>query len=278
MEITIRKIQRKGKSLAFKPNARSGYLFTIDSAQPKLSDFQASLISIKPQRDRNYGSFWTPDFCYIGTLLAQYGQVSLLDMISDDGNISMLDFNNNFPEKKWYWYKKAKSQNIAMQTYFIGVRATASIITYYYQLQKASQIKEAEIFYEQYLMPLGVAKLLADADSSIVSDEDYLYEIVLSANDCIVKAKRVSSGIDKKNKQPVKSNSVIEKKLVPKESFDNKTDIGKKVESHSINLPSLKTRKPNIDITNSAAEVSNAESTDRKISPHKLPKLTDKGE
>lgn len=192
MDILIRKIQRKGRDIVFKPNSKSGYKFTSESAQPCLTSFQKSCIKTRSQKDRKLGSFWTPDFCYIGTLMVQNGEVSLSEMISDSGAVAMTDFNNYFPSKKHYWYDKAKPQNPAMETYFIGVRAAASVLAYYYNLQTAGEIKEAGVLYNKYLKPLGLARLLADADSNLLSEDDYIYPVNVSARNCIMKAVKTS--------------------------------------------------------------------------------------
>ena len=192
MDILIRKIQRKGRVIVFKPNSKSGYKFTSESAQPCLTAFQKSCIKTRSQKDRKLGSFWTPDFCYIGTLMVENGEVSLSDMISDSGTVTMTDFNNYFPSKKHYWYDKAKPQNPAMETYFIGVRAAANVLAYYCNLQTAGEIKEAAVLYKKYLKPLGLARLLADADSNLLSEDDYIYPIKLSARNCVMKAVKSS--------------------------------------------------------------------------------------
>jgi hypothetical protein len=187
MDILIRKIQRKGKTLVFMPNSKSGYKFETEDAQPCLTEFQKSCIQTKAQKDRKLGSFWTPNFCCIGALMVQNGQANLSDMIGRGSSDSMTSFNNHFPDKNWYWYDKAKPENLAMLTYFIGVRAAASILAYYYNLLKTSKIKEAERLYKRHLLPLGMARLLVDADSNLVSDEDDLYMIEMSGKDYIIK-------------------------------------------------------------------------------------------
>lgn len=191
MEILIRQIARKGDSFRFKPHCKSGYKFNIEHAQPILTPFQEACIAIKPQNDRKLGSFWTPHFCYIGTLIAEQGQVSLKRMMSDNGDISLLSFNNNFPLKEFYFYKKARPHNLAVQTYFIGVRAVASLLSYYYDLQKTGHINEAALLYSKLLKPLGFGKLLADVDSTLVGSDDYNYIIDLSAKDCVIRSKNI---------------------------------------------------------------------------------------
>ena len=225
MDILIRKIQRKGKALVFKPNSRSGYKFTSESAQPSLTAFQKSCIKIRPQKDRKLGSFWTPNFCYFGSLMVKNGEVSLQDMIAESDLVSMTDFNNYFPSKKYYWYDKAKPQNPAMETYFIGVRAAASVLAHYYNLQKLGQIKEAAILYKKYLMPLGLAKLLSDVDSNLLSDDDYIYPISLSARNCVMKANRTSTLVAKESG----SHGISNTKTTTIDSEDNRVSYNKSI-------------------------------------------------
>lgn len=170
------------------PNSKSGYKFTTEDAQPCLTDFQKSCIQTKAQKDRKLGSFWTPNFCCMGALMVQNGQANLSDMAGRGSSDSMTSFNSHFPDKNWYWYDKAKPENLAMLTYFIGVRTAASILAYYYNLLKTSRIKEAERLYKRHLLPLGMARLLVDADSNLVSDEDDLYMIEVSGKDYVIKA------------------------------------------------------------------------------------------
>lgn len=230
MDIIIRKIHRKGRSLVFKPNSKSGYKFELENAQPCLTAFQKSCVQTKPQKDRRLGSFWTPNFCYIGSVIVKDGEVSLLDMISISNESPMTDFNNYFPSKKHYWYDKAKPQNPAMETYFIGVRAVASLLAHYYKLQKLGSIKEAALLYKKYLTPLGLARLLQDVDSSLLGDGDFLYPISLSNKDCVMKAHR---------DQPM---SINDKVLVDQINSSSSSDFSLK-EKH-------KRRKPKGDEVN----------------------------
>lgn len=221
MNILIRKIERKGKTVVFKPNSKSGYKFSSDEAQPRLTSFQKACVQTKPQKDRRLGSFWTPNFCYIGMLIVQNGEANLADMTN--ANSDMKGFNNHFPDKKHYWYDKAKPQNPAMETYFIGVRATASILGHYHNLQKLGEIKKASILYKKYLTPLGLAKLLADTDSSLLSEEDLIYSINLSSKGCVIQTNRdLYFNIESK---PLESNNTI--------TVENKTSNNGVVERKS---------------------------------------------
>ena len=193
MEIIVRKIDRKGDDLVFKPNSKSGFRFTEDYAQPNLTLFQKSCIQIKPQKDRKLGSFWTPHFCYLGMLLVEHGEVSLLNIIKGENLASTDVFNDHFPEKKWYWYNKTDEQNLAVQTYFMGVRAVASLLAYYYELQKTSKLKEADILYREYLRPLGVAKILSQVDSNLLTTDDNIYSMRLTNEDCTIVSGNVNT-------------------------------------------------------------------------------------
>lgn len=199
MEIIIRKIDRKGNDLVFKPNSKSGFRFTEDYAQPNLTLFQKSCIQVKPQKDRKLGSFWTPNFCYLGMLLVEHGEVSLLNVIEEKNIASTEVFNSHFPEKKWYWYNKTDEQNLAVQTYFMGVRAVASLLSYYYELQKTSKLKEADVLYKQYLKPLGVAKILSQVDSNLLTADDNIYSMKLTSDDCTVVSGNANTAQRKKN-------------------------------------------------------------------------------
>ena len=290
MDILIRKIQRRGKNLTFKPNSKGGYKFTEDSAQPCLTPFQKSCIQVKPQKDRKLGSFWTPDFCYIGTLMVQDGQASLQDMINDGGAVSMVDFNSYFPNKKWYWYNKASPQNMAMQTYFIGVRAAASILNYYYELQKQSRIKEANVLHERYLKPLGIAKLLADVDSNLLSTDDGLYSVNLTDGDCIIKSDKVkvvvknsrntvdtdivSQTREEESKQLIGNNKTISRSNYNKEDdkvsiWDEPIEVPKGLRVPTIKPKSHDELNSNIVAINDI----NTEDSTTKKNPHTLPKI-----
>ena len=229
MDILIRKIQRKGKGFVFMPNSKSGYKFNTEDAQPRLTEFQKSCIQVKAQKDRKLGSFWTPNFCCIGALMVQNGEANLTDLLGRGSLESITSFNNHFPDKKWYWYDKAAPENLAMLTYFIGVRAAASILAYYYNLLKKSKIKEAEKLYKKHLVPLGIARLLIDADSNLVCDEDDLYMIKTSGKDCIIKADL--SEKDKFNnneeKEPVKEIVNKPSQTVEEVKTEVKTEITK---------------------------------------------------
>lgn len=281
MDILIRKIQRKGKDLVFKPNSKSGYKFTSESAQPCLTAFQKSCIKTKPQKDRKLGSFWTPNFCHIGSLMVQNGEVSLLDMLSDGGAVSMTDFNNYFPSKKYYWYNKAKPQNPAMETYFIGVRAAANILAHYYNLQKLGQIKEAGMLYKKYLKPLGLAKLLNEVDSNLLSDDDYIYPVTLSARNCVMKAQRASGLMATKNNptnQDAETAVAINNEVITKRSNgnhdNNNKELGVEQQDSGFRPPKLKNMKrsePIVDTTIEAEEEYMNEKTSKK-NPNVLPK------
>lgn len=288
MDILVRKIQRNGDSLIFKPNSKSGFKFTEDYALPELTPFQKSCIQIKAQKDRKLGSFWTPNFCYIGMLLVEHGEVSLSNVLKDDGVASTEVFNNHFPEKKWYWYNKADEQNLAVQTYFMGVRAVGSLIAYYYGLQKTSRLREADVLYRQYLKPLGVAKILSQVDSKLVCGDDNVYIMELTNTDCLIISDDVKRELQPR--KPNKSEARKNKALAEPSSQDDLADE-KGVDSGYGNQKAEQDIKPNDDYVfdkkptkfdipkiNSVLEAESDKETittkDRsKKPPHRLPKI-----
>lgn len=234
------------------PNSKSGYKFATEDAQPCLTDFQKSCIQTKAQKDRKLGSFWTPNFCCLGALMVQNRQANLSDMTGKGALDSITSFNSHFPDKNWYWYDKAKPENLAMLTYFIGVRAAASILAYYYNLLKTSKIKEAERLYKRHLLPLGMARLLVDADSNLVSDEDNLYMIEVSGKDYIIKADLCA---EKKNEEGlgvayIGANNVLNnqpKKEVPVKPIVNKPSYVDKDATPEVIKDSVKSKNMNDD-------------------------------
>lgn len=290
MDILVRKIQRNGDSLIFKPNSKSGFKFTEDYATPELTPFQKSCIQIKAQKDRKLGSFWTPNFCYIGMLLVEHGEVSLLSVLNDDGVASTEVFNSHFPEKKWYWYNKADEQNLAVQTYFMGVRAVGSLIAYYYGLQKTSRLREADVLYRQYLKPLGVAKILSQVDSNLVCGDDNVYIMELTNSDCIIMSDDIKQELHPRKPKSSKNEARKIKVLVDEvdqnkagsEADLNHVTNTRRVESNTKNdddyVYDEKPTKFDIPKINSVLEDRGDEEAmttkDRsKKPPHKLPKI-----
>lgn len=276
MDILVRKIQRKGDVIVFKPNSKSGYRFTEDYAQPNLTPFQKSCIQVKAQKDRKLGSFWTPNFCYLGMLLVEHGEVSLADIIKGI-NVAPTDvFNKHFPEKKWYWYNKTDEQNLAVQTYFMGVRAVGSLLAYYYELQKTSKLKEADILYRQYLKPLGVAKILSQVDSNLACSDDNVYLMNLTSDDCLIMSADIHPKV--KNKPMIASEAKRVKQAIDsgskkESSKDENLDSGqqsKPLELSSKRLDIPKITKQQKEDSEDLAVVTTERS---KKNPHIIPKI-----
>lgn len=282
MDILVRKIERRDGILVFKPNSKSGFKFTEEYAQPDLTAFQKSCIQVKAQKDRKLGSFWTPNFCYIGMLLVEHGEVSLINVLEGENIASTEVFNKHFPEKKWYWYNKADEQNLAVQTYFMGVRAVASLLAYYYELQKTSKLREADNLYRRYLKPLGIAKILSQVDSKLACSEDIVYLTKLTDKDCLI----ISADInyDAAVKKSVKSRQVVVKEIVAeKTSEDAKSELKNSSYEDIDNLDSnvdhqdARLEVPKISRFTSEASIATAtEDKDKsKRTPYKLPKIGD---
>lgn len=194
MEILLRKIQRKKDAFIFKPHSKGGFRFTVDLAQPSLTPFQSSCIINDSKKDKKLGSFSTPEFCFLGSLMVSDKSISLRDVFKKERLDVEEAFNAYFPEKKWYWYSKTEPHNLAVQTYFVGVRVVANIVAYYFQLQKTGQILEADSFYKNIIKPTGIERVLVNSDSSLITRDDFLYCVELSEANCVITANSISSG------------------------------------------------------------------------------------
>lgn len=185
MEIRVREITRKGGSFIFQPNSRGGFKFTEKAALPKLTAFQKSCINIKPSKSRKSNGFWTPDFCFFGAYFSSCQEINLSKLsrkdIANESNF-LEAFNGNFPDKKWYWYSKPRSENIAVQMYFLGVRVVSGIVAHYLSLQLAGDIKKANTFYSDILQPIGLVDVLSKIDGTLLSVEDNNQYVVEERN------------------------------------------------------------------------------------------------
>lgn len=178
MDIIIRKIGDRSGRFMFLPNAKSGFRFADDSAEPKLSPFQRSCLQTSPQKNKKQGCFWTPSFCYIGMLVAKDGGFALDEMLSVSSE-HVKGFNKHFPNRNWYWYSKPKRQNIAVQTFFAGVRVASGLIVCYYDLMRVGRVTDANRLYKNYLEPTGLARLLDTSDSELITDADRTHKLVI---------------------------------------------------------------------------------------------------
>lgn len=220
MEILLRKIQRKKDSFIFKPHSRGGFKLTEDLAQPNLTPFQASCIISETKKDRKLGSFSTPEFCYLGSLMISDKSVDLKDAFTNERWDIEEAFNSYFPQKKWYWYNKTQPQNLAVQTYFVGVRLVANIVAYYFQLQKTGQILEADNFYKNFIKPTGIERVLAHSNSSLITNDDFIYRIELDKLNCVITTKSIFDEHEVKETHSYDS----PKKVSKKEVVENKPE------------------------------------------------------
>ena len=188
MDIIIRKIGDKNNQFVFLPNAKSGFRFSEDFGEPKLSPFQKSCLQLSPQKSKKNGCFWTPNFCYVGMLAADVGGFSL-DEILNINEESVKGFNKHFPRKNWYWYSKAKRQNIAVQTFFAGVRVVSGLIVCYYDLMRVGRVSDAHRLYERYLVPTGIARLLETSDSELITEVDRTHNLLMDVGQFVLEAK-----------------------------------------------------------------------------------------
>ena len=218
MDIIIRKIGDKNNRFVFLPNAKSGFRFSEDLAEPVLSPFQQSCIQLAPQKSKKKGCFWTPNFCYVGTLVAKEGGF-LLDELLKSNRDNIKEFNKHFPSKNWYWYNKAKRQNIAVQTFFAGVRAVSAIIVCYYDLMRVGRVADAHKLYEKHLRTSGIARLLETSNSQLITDVDRTHNLLIEDGNFILVAKNDFVPVDvvENKRNAASSSSTIKKQIKPAE-------------------------------------------------------------
>lgn len=140
---------------------------------------------LKRQKGREIKrNFWTPDYCFIGSLLSQEVSVSLKQisiMLTGDkqkmkAKAVSKNFNKSIPivDKNYYYHYQVKNINKAVMIYLKGVKFVASVLYHYEYLKRVGDIEEFLVMAD-ILNESGMAGLMSKDVAALMPNYQQCY-------------------------------------------------------------------------------------------------------
>lgn len=205
-----------------------GYAIKHELLLKLLSSFELACINTKKLNLRAYNrksgatspaidkNFWTPDYCFIGSVVDKSDTLSLkalMGMLSGESNRTKAagyssNFNKHFPKKdKSYTYHYRISElNSPAMMYIKGIKFVASIIYQYELYRQTNSIEELSML-DKFMRKSGMGCLLNPELAELMTDyrQFYSYQYVPERDDIVVKPNLAPvSDVE----LPIRSNSV----------------------------------------------------------------------
>lgn len=156
-------------------------------------------------------NFWTPDYCFIGSLLSQEDSVSLkqlsLMLTGDKQKMKAKDISKNFNKtipilnKNYSYHYQATTTKKAVIIYLKGVKFVASVLYHYEHLKRVGDIEEF-LTLQSIMNESGMAGLINDNVISLMAGykQCYHFNYLVHESDFVV---------TNKNKLPLAINADI---------------------------------------------------------------------
>ena len=146
---------------------------------------KSNMRTLKRQKGREIQrNFWTPDYCFIGSLLTQEDSVSLKEislMLAGDkqkmkAKSVSKNFNKSIPnkDKNYYYHYQLKTANKAVMIYLKGVKFVAAVLYHHEHLKRVGDIEEF-LAMSAILNESGMAGLMSSDVVTLMSGYQQCY-------------------------------------------------------------------------------------------------------